>query len=61
MKKVLCVLSEFGYWGEELVGPYETLINSGMTVDFVTPKGKKPHALSPSMDPAFVDPALVSL
>ena len=58
MKKVLCVLSEFGYWGEELVGPYETLINNGMTVDFVTPKGKKPHALPPSMDPAFVDPAL---
>lgn len=58
MKKVLCVLSEFGYWGEELVGPYETLINNGMMVDFVTPKGKKPHALPPSMDPAFVDPAL---
>lgn len=58
MKKVLCVLSEFGYWGEELVGPYEMLINNGMMVDFVTAKGKKPHALPPSMDPTFVDPAL---
>lgn len=24
MKRILCVLSEFGYWGEELVGPYKT-------------------------------------
>jgi len=58
MKRVLCILSEFGYWGEELVGPYETLINNGMAVDFATPTGKKPHALSSSMDATFVDPAL---
>lgn len=58
MKRILCVLSEFGYWGEELIGPYETLIKSGMVVDFVTPTGKKPHALDPSMDSTFVDPAL---
>lgn len=58
MKRILCVLSEFGYWGEELIGPYETLTNNGMTVDFVTPKGSKPHALEPSMDSDFVDPAL---
>ncbi|MBD5089013.1 MAG: type 1 glutamine amidotransferase domain-containing protein [Clostridiales bacterium] len=58
MKRILCVLSEFGYWGEELIGPYETLMKSGMVVDFVTPTGKKPHALEPSMDSSFVDPAL---
>lgn len=58
MKKILCVLSEFGYWGEELIGPYENLLNSGFVIDFATPKGKKPHALLPSMDASFVDPAL---
>lgn len=58
MKRILCVLSEFGYWGEELVGPYETLIDNGMVVDFATPTGKRPHALTPSMDPDFIDPAL---
>ena len=58
MKRIICVLSEFGYWGEELIGPYETLTNNGMVVDFVTPKGSKPHALEPSMDSDFVDPAL---
>lgn len=58
MKKILCVLSEFGYWGEELAAPYEVLINNGMMLDFATPKGNRPHALEPSMDPDFIDPAL---
>ena len=25
-KKILAVLSEWGYWGEELVGPYDVLL-----------------------------------
>lgn len=58
MKRILFVISEYGYWGEEFVGPYETLIHSGMLIDVMTPKGKKPHALEPSMDATFIDPPL---
>ncbi len=58
MQKVLFVLSEYGYWGEELVGPLEALEASGIVVDFATPNGKTPHALPPSMDPDYVDPPL---
>jgi putative intracellular protease/amidase len=56
--RVLCLLSEWGYWGEELVGPLETLDAAGFSVDFATPTGRRPVALTPSMDPAFVDPPL---
>ncbi len=58
MKKILIVLSEWGYWGEELVGPLETFDAAGYQVDFVTPTGKRPVALTPSMDSTFVDPPL---
>ncbi|MBE9170883.1 type 1 glutamine amidotransferase domain-containing protein [Pleurocapsales cyanobacterium LEGE 06147] len=58
MKKVLTVLSEWGYWGEELVGPLEVFDEEGYQVDFVTPTGKRPVALPPSMDPTYVDPPL---
>jgi putative intracellular protease/amidase len=57
-KKILIVLSEFGFWGEELVGPLEVLDAAGYESVFMTPKGKRPHALPPSMDPTFVDPPL---
>lgn len=57
-KHILIVLSEFGYWGEELVGPLETMEKAGYTVDFATPKGRRAHALPPSMDPAYIDPPL---
>jgi len=57
-KKVLTVLSEYGYWGEELLGPMENLEASGYELVFVTPKGKRAHALPPSMDPKYVDPPL---
>jgi putative intracellular protease/amidase len=58
MKKILTVLSEWGYWGEELVGPLETFERAGYQVDFATPTGKRPVALPPSMDATFVDPPL---
>jgi putative intracellular protease/amidase len=57
-KKILIVLSEFGFWGEELIGPLEVLDAAGYESVFMTPKGKRPHALPPSMDPTFVDPPL---
>jgi len=57
-KKIFTVLSEFGYWGEELIGPLETLEKAGYQVVIATPKGKRAHALPPSMDPAYVDPPL---
>lgn len=58
MKKVLIVLSEWGYWGEELIAPLEVLDAAGYQIDFATPTGKRPVALPPSMDPTFVDPPL---
>lgn len=57
-KKILIVLSEWGYWGEELIGPLETFDQAGYDVDFATPTGKRPVALPPSMDPDYVDPPL---
>lgn len=58
MKRILFVLSEYGYWGEELIGPKEMLENAGFILDYATPTGKRPHALPPSMDEHFVDPPL---
>ncbi|MDP8929131.1 MAG: type 1 glutamine amidotransferase domain-containing protein [Actinomycetota bacterium] len=58
MKKILTVLSEWGYWGEELVGPLHHYDHAGYEVSFATPKGRKPPALPPSMDPDYFDPPL---
>ena len=57
-KKVLVLLSEYGYWGEELVGPLVRFDERGYEVVFATTTGARPHALAPSMDPNFIDPAL---
>jgi len=57
-RTILVVLSEWGFWGEELVGPLEAFDAAGYHVDFATPTGKRPVALSPSMDPTYVDPPL---
>lgn len=57
-KKVLAVLSEYGYWGVELVGPLEKLEAAGYTVDFMTQYGKKAEALPPSYDETYQDPPL---
>ncbi|MGH8906545.1 MAG: type 1 glutamine amidotransferase domain-containing protein [Egibacteraceae bacterium] len=56
MKKILTVLSEWGYWGEELVGPLDHFDKAGYEVTFVTPKGKKAPPLAPSLDPEHIDP-----
>ncbi|WP_329565036.1 type 1 glutamine amidotransferase domain-containing protein [Kitasatospora sp. NBC_01266] len=57
-KRILIVLSEYGYWGEELVGPLETFDKAGYEVTFATPTGKRPVALPPSYDPEYIDPPL---
>ncbi|HET9170540.1 MAG TPA: type 1 glutamine amidotransferase domain-containing protein [Actinospica sp.] len=56
--RILVVLSEYGYWGEELVGPLAAFDARGYESVFVTPTGKRPRALPPSMDPGYVDPPL---
>lgn len=58
MKKILVGLSEYGYWGEELVGPLEVLDAHGYESVFVTGKGNRPHALPPSMQVGYMDPPL---
>jgi putative intracellular protease/amidase len=58
MKSVLVVLSEYGYWGEELIGPLELLDKAGIETVFGTPTGKRAHALPVSMDSTYVDPPL---
>jgi putative intracellular protease/amidase len=57
-KQILVVLSEWGYWGEELVGPLEVFDEHGYTSTFMTPTGKRAHALPPSMTEGYLDPPL---
>jgi len=57
-KRILVVLSEWGYRGEELLGPLEVFDAAGYFVDFTTPTGKRPIALAPSKDASYVDPPL---
>lgn len=56
--RILVVLSEYGYWAEELVGPVEAFDAAGYTTTFLTPTGRRPHALPPSLDPDYIDPPL---
>nr|WP_240167850.1 type 1 glutamine amidotransferase domain-containing protein [Streptomyces noursei] len=58
MKHILIVLSEYGYWAEELVGPLREFDERGYRVTFATPTGKRAHALPPSLDEEYVDPPL---
>jgi putative intracellular protease/amidase len=58
VKNVLFVLTEWGYWGEELIGPLEACENAGYKIEFMTPTGDKPTVLTVSMDPSYIDPPL---
>jgi hypothetical protein len=55
-RRIQIVLSEFGLWGEELIGPLKTFDHAGYDVDFATPEGKRPVASS--MDHDDIDPPL---
>ena len=57
-RKILTVLSEWGFWGEELIGPLDVFDEKGWEAVFVTPNGKRAPALPPSMDAGFLDPPL---
>lgn len=57
-RRMLILLSEWGYWGEELVGPLLEFDRVGYQVDFCTPTGRRPNAIPVSMDPDFFDPPL---
>jgi putative intracellular protease/amidase len=57
-KKILIVLSEYGYWGEELLGPVATFDEQGYQSVFATPTGARARALPPSLDPGYIDPPL---
>lgn len=57
-KRVLAVVSEWGYWGVELVGPLAKLEAAGHVVDIATPRGRRPPILPPSLDTHYFDPPL---
>ena len=57
-KQILAVMSNWGYWGIELVGPLRKLEAAGHSVAFVTPKGGRAPCLPPSRDTSYVDPPL---
>jgi putative intracellular protease/amidase len=57
-KKILTILSNYGYWGVELTGPMVKLEEAGYELVFVTPKGGRPVALPPSYDTSYTDPPL---
>lgn len=57
-RRILVVLSEWGYWGEELVGPLQEFDRAGYEVEFCTPTGRRPNCIPVSMDPNFFDPPL---
>lgn len=56
--KVLYVVSEYGYWGVELLGPLAATDQAGYEALFTTPTGRRPHALPPSYDADYFDPPL---
>lgn len=57
-KNILFLISEWGYWGEELIGPLEACDSAGYKITFMTPTGKKPTPLSVSCAPGYIDPPL---
>ncbi len=57
-RKILIVLSEWGFWGEELIGPLDVFDAAGYESVFATPTGKRPVAITVSQDASFVDPPL---
>ncbi|PUB80758.1 MAG: thiamine biosynthesis protein ThiJ [gamma proteobacterium symbiont of Ctena orbiculata] len=57
-RRILMMLSEWGYWGEELIGPLEEFDRAGYETVFCTPTGKRPNAITVSKWPEYIDPPL---
>lgn len=57
-RKILILVSEWGFWGEELIGPLETFDNAGYESVIISPTGKRPVAITVSKDAGYVDPPL---
>ncbi len=62
-RRILIVLSNFGYWGEELIGPLDVFDQAKYHVDFCTPNGQRPNALQvskygPRDKEFYIDPPL---
>lgn len=57
-KKILAIMSNYGYWGVELTGPMVKLEQAGYELEFATPRGERPVALPPSYDTSYFDPPL---
>ncbi|MBI2909586.1 MAG: type 1 glutamine amidotransferase domain-containing protein [Chloroflexi bacterium] len=55
---VVVVLSENGFWIEELLKPLARIKDAGYGVQFVTPTGKLPYPDPASLDPNYKDPPL---
>ena len=57
-KKVLCVVSEHGFWAQELLLPVDRLEAAGIHVDFACPTGAQPLPDGGSLESSYVDPPL---
>jgi putative intracellular protease/amidase len=57
-KSVLCVVSEHGFWAQELLLPVDRLESAGIEVHFATPTGAQPFPDGGSLDSSYVDPPL---
>ncbi|MFB9412295.1 type 1 glutamine amidotransferase domain-containing protein [Dactylosporangium matsuzakiense] len=57
-KHVLCVVSEYGFWAQELLLPVDRLESAGIAVHFASPTGAQPTPDGGSLDSSYVDPPL---
>jgi putative intracellular protease/amidase len=57
-KKVLCVVSEHGFWAQELLLPTDRLAEAEVEVHYATPTGAQPMPDPGSLDSRYVDPPL---
>lgn len=57
-RRILMLVSEWGYWGEELIGPLEEFDRAGYETTFCTPTGRRPNAITVSKQPDYIDPPL---
>jgi putative intracellular protease/amidase len=57
-RNIMILVSEWGYWSEELLGPVETFDAAGYQLTFATARGERPTILDVSLNPSYVDPPL---